>query len=229
MSEWRSSVYIVDIYIYLYRFDRTFLGMVCRKSIQFCKTIIHRKRTKEKRKNKKEGKEYYSLLFSLSSLLYLFTQENTSLHFTSPPQETFLKIPTNNPPTHQSRNVHTHTPLHPTSHLAPLLLPPPIPPPLHPLLPLLHHTNHNPHHLSHHHPKTETTKETHLGRNSPLISLDIFTFADDFGMYELEQQQEQQESCKGKKEIFPRGGVYHGKCIYENFLLGVVFEDDFLF
>lgn len=70
-----------------------------------------------------------------------------------------------------------------------------------------------------------------MGRNFPLNSMDIFTFADDFGMYELEQQQEQQGKswCKGKKEIFPRGGIYRGKCIHENFLLGVVFEDFFLF
>lgn len=156
--------------------------MVCRKSIQFCKTIIHRKRTKEKRKNKKEEKERERILLTpFLSLLYLFTQENTSAqlssaHFTSKP---------NQQPTNQAQNVHNRNPLHSTSHLA--FLPPPIPPPLHPLNPLLHHTNHDPHHLSHHHPKTQKTP-THLGRNFPLNSMDNSPFADGFTMHEQQQQ-----------------------------------------
>lgn len=184
--------------------------MVCRKSIQFCKTIIHRKRTREKRKNKKEGKEgkEYYLLAPLLSLLYLFTQENTSLQLTSP------QNPTNNQSIHQSQNVHNRRPLHSRS--------PPIPPPLYPLNSLLHHTTHHHHH---HHPKTKTKTQTktHLGRNFPLNSMDTFTFADDSPMHEQQQQQQQRKSwCK---KIFVRGGIYNRKCSNETFLLCFVFED----
>lgn len=151
--------------------------MVCRKSIQFCKTIFHRKRTKEKRKNKKEGKEgkeYYSLLFSLfSTSLLKRTLHSGSAHFTSKP---------NNQRTNRSQNVHNRRLLHSPSP------PPPIPPPLHPLLPLLHHTNHDPHHLSHDHPKTTTKTKTkpHLGRNVPHNSMDNSPFADNSPMHEFD-------------------------------------------
>lgn len=148
--------------------------MVCRKSIQFCKTIIHRKRTKEKRKNKKEGKERErntTHSFSLSSLPLYLREHFTSAQLSSA-QLTSPQTPTQQP-THQSQNVHNRRLLHsPTPH--------PIPPPLHPLLPLLHHTNHH-----HHHSKTQT--KPHLGRNFPLNSMDNSPFTDNSPMHEFQQ------------------------------------------
>lgn len=178
MTEWRSSVYIVDIHIG--RFDRVFWN-----GLQEVNSVLqnhHSSKTNEGKEKEQEGRERKGKntthSFSLSPLPLYSREHFTSLHFTSAQlssaQLSSKTQPTTNPSIH---NVHNRRLLHsPTPH--------PIPPPLHPLNPLLHHTNHRHHQ---HHPKTKTTKtKPHLGRNFPLNSMDSSPFADNSPMHEFD-------------------------------------------